>query len=78
MPNSTLRIVSATVVLAVMAMAGCASQPSYDDDTYAQPRCPSNYKMKCTKRSAQPEECSCVSSDDIEELIQGVIGDGIP
>jgi len=78
MPNSALRFVSATVVLAVLAMAGCASQTSYDDDTYAQQRCPGSQKLKCTKRSAQPEKCSCVSQQDVEELFQGVIGGGIP
>ena len=73
MPNSTLRIVATTVALAAMAMAGCAAQPSYDDDTYAQSPCRGDQKLKCTKRSAQPEECSCVTTGDVEELIESVI-----
>lgn len=78
MPNSALRFVPAAVVLTVLAMAGCASQSSHDDDTYAQQRCPHNQKLKCTKRSAEPEQCSCISQQDVEELFQRVIGGGIP
>ena len=67
----------ASVLLSAIAMAGCASGPSYDDDTIAERRCPRDYKIKCTKRSAEPEKCSCVPSGDIEELIEAIINPGI-
>ena len=73
MPKTTLRTIAAAIMLATVIMTGCASEPSYDDDTYAQPTCPRDYTMRCIKRSAEKEKCSCVPRGDVEQMIEALI-----
>jgi PBP1b-binding outer membrane lipoprotein LpoB len=77
MPKAKLHTL-AVIVLSMLIAAGCASDPSYEDDATSQRRCPSNYTLKCTKRSAQPEKCSCVTNGNIEETVEALIGFGVP
>ena len=73
MPKMTLRTRMTAIMLAAVIMAGCAAEPSYDDDTYAEVRCPRDYTMRCIKRSAEKERCSCVPRGDVEQMIEVLI-----
>ena len=64
----------ALTLLSTLLAAGCASGPAHDGHTVGQRQCPGNYMLKCTKRSAQPEECSCVPRGHIEETVEALIG----
>jgi len=77
MPVTRIHTFTVTLLFALLAL-GCASNPSYDDDTYSQRKCRGEYKLKCTKRSAQPEQCSCVPNGNIEETVEALIGFGVP
>lgn len=63
-----------SAVIAVMAAAlltvGCASQGGVDDFDVQPISCPKNMTMRCFKRTAEPEQCSCVSRQKIENLLE--------
>lgn len=60
----------------LVVAAGCASQSYSGEELSAGSPCPRNTTLKCHKRSAQPEECSCVNQGNIEETIENIIGRG--
>jgi len=49
--------------------AGCASQDGPGEPNEQRIQCPPNTTMRCFKRTPAPEECSCVSQQKIEELL---------
>lgn len=73
MPKSSLRTIALATMMAAIMTTGCAAEPSYDDDTYAEVRCPRDYTMRCIKRSAEKERCSCVPRGDVEQMIEVLI-----
>ena len=77
MSKTSIRTIVVTLLAAATTMAGCASYEPTDDELAARPQCRHDERLKCNKRSAAPEECSCVSTQDVEELFEGVIGLGI-
>jgi hypothetical protein len=69
-------LLAIAILLSAIVVAGCASTaaPNYDDDGASEPRCPRDYTMKCIKRTAAPDECSCVPDGDVRQTIESVIG----
>lgn len=63
-----------SAVIAVLAAAlltvGCASQGGGDEFDVRPISCPKNMTMRCFKRTAEPEQCSCVSRQKIEDLLE--------
>jgi hypothetical protein len=60
-----------TVVLAVALLTvGCASQGGGDEAQAQKNRCPSGTTLRCFKRTPEPEQCSCVSRQKIEDLLE--------
>ena len=54
--------VKISVVLAAALLAvGCASEGGVDERGVQRISCPGNTTLRCFKRTAEPEQCSCVS-----------------
>lgn len=58
------------VLAAALLTVGCASQGDGDEVDVQPIRCPKNMTMRCFKRTAETEECSCVSRQKIENLLE--------
>ena len=63
-----------SAVIAALAVAlltvGCASQGGGDAVDVQANRCPKNTTLRCFKRTPEPEQCSCVSRQKIEDLLE--------
>jgi hypothetical protein len=70
------RLTAALLLALAVTAAGCASQSYSDDELSAGSPCPRNTTLKCYKRTAAPEECSCVNQGNIEETFENIIGRG--
>ncbi|MGI9224690.1 MAG: hypothetical protein ACR2QX_09460 [Woeseiaceae bacterium] len=62
--------VTAAVLAIVFLLAGCASQDEPDAITGQTVQCPPNTTMRCFKRTAETQECSCVNKQKIETLLE--------
>jgi hypothetical protein len=61
----------ATAVLAIgVLLTGCASQDEPREMTGQTVQCPPNTTMRCFKRTAETQECSCVNKQKIETLLE--------
>ena len=49
---------------------GCASQEESDQMAERTVQCPPNTTMRCFKRTAETQECSCVNKQKIETLLE--------
>ena len=69
--RTTLRNTAEIAILAAALLAtGCASQPDFDETNNQNVTCPGNKALRCFKRTAEPEECSCVTTQDLERLLE--------
>jgi len=61
--------VTAALAVALLTV-GCASQGGGDEAQVQKDRCPSGTTLRCFKRTPEPEQCSCVSRQKIEDLLE--------
>lgn len=58
----------AALLLAMISLAGCASNsPSNDDESAAQMRCAGDYRLKCSRRTGEATHCNCVPPGEVED-----------
>lgn len=59
--------------IAILA-AGCTFQKNVDNTTDQQDHCPSNMTLECFESPTKPTECSCVSAQELERMMEQVLG----
>ncbi len=68
--KATAIAISAVALLA----AGCASQGDVENSAERPQPCPSNMALECFESPTRPTQCSCVSSQELEQMMEQVLG----
>ena len=58
-----------SLFLTIGGLPGCASNEESEGGE-VQRRCPNNMTLRCFKRTAETEECTCVEQGKIERLFE--------
>ena len=64
------RSAAIAVLAAALLTVSCASQGGGNTAQVQQDRCPRDMTLRCFKRTPEPEQCSCVSRQKIEDLLE--------
>ena len=68
------RAIIAVALAGSFFLAGCAANPKSDDElAHTGPTCPASFTLKCTRRTAQEDECVCVKQTDVEHTVRTLI-----
>lgn len=71
--RSGIRKSLSLLIACALAVAGCAAQGGHDNSVSERPPCPRDMKLQCFEDQAG-KSCSCVSSGEMQEMLEDLTG----